>query len=278
MGREIKRVPLDFDWPLEKVWEGFLNPCTIEQCEACEGTGSSPWMRALQNEWYHGDPEGGWGWSPQAEATRKAKAIQYNLTQDDVNLLIDEHRLPEFKCWKWVGGPDGKFSHWNRRKGSDGEPYYPTAAQVNAVARQSALLHDSINQWIVCKHRAQQAGYPRLCVVCGGEGTFFPTLKAKLMYEGWEETPIPEGEGWQVWETVSEGSPVSPVFATGEELVEYLVEGGDSWCRSRPDESPPSRSAAEAFVLGAGWVPSGVGIRHPDGSGEFHSGIHSADK
>jgi hypothetical protein len=23
MGREIKRVPLDFDWPLDKVWHGF---------------------------------------------------------------------------------------------------------------------------------------------------------------------------------------------------------------------------------------------------------------
>ncbi len=26
MGREIRRVPIDFDWPLEKVWPGFVNP------------------------------------------------------------------------------------------------------------------------------------------------------------------------------------------------------------------------------------------------------------
>ena len=26
MGRELRRVPLDFNWPLNKVWEGFCNP------------------------------------------------------------------------------------------------------------------------------------------------------------------------------------------------------------------------------------------------------------
>jgi hypothetical protein len=26
MGRELKRVPLDFDCPLNKVWKGYINP------------------------------------------------------------------------------------------------------------------------------------------------------------------------------------------------------------------------------------------------------------
>ena len=34
----------------------------------------------------------------------------------------------------------------------------------------------------------------------------------------------PSGPGWQLWETTSAGSPVSPVFATPEELAE--------WCES----------------------------------------------
>lgn len=29
----------------------------------------------------------------------------------------------------------------------------------------------------------------------------------------------PRGEGWQLWETTSEGSPTSPVFKTAEELA-----------------------------------------------------------
>ena len=38
-----------------------------------------------------------------------------------------------------------------------------------------------------------------------------------------------EGEAtwWQVYETVSEGTPVTPAFATAEELIDYLVANGD---------------------------------------------------
>ena len=35
MSREFKRVPLDFEWPLNKVWYGYmLNACA--DCEACK--------------------------------------------------------------------------------------------------------------------------------------------------------------------------------------------------------------------------------------------------
>ena len=68
---------------------------------------------------------------------------------------------------------------------------------------------------------------------------------------------------WQVYETVSEGSPVSPPFATQQELVDYLVEHGDFWDqkrrqegRSRIDCAPWSKESATAFVFGSGWAPS----------------------
>lgn len=36
MSRELKRVPMDFDWPLNKVWYGYLNsPCNSE-CNDCK--------------------------------------------------------------------------------------------------------------------------------------------------------------------------------------------------------------------------------------------------
>lgn len=60
---------------------------------------------------------------------------------------------------------------------------------------------------------------------------------------------------FQAYQTVSEGTPVSPPFATGEELVEYLATYGDFWDQSRGD-GPWSRESAEAFVLRGGWVPS----------------------
>ena len=37
------------------------------------------------------------------------------------------------------------------------------------------------------------------------------------------ETPI--GEGYQLWETTSEGAPISPVFATKEELAIWCADG-----------------------------------------------------
>lgn len=75
----------------------------------------------------------------------------------------------------------------------------------------------------------------------------------------------PEEMTWfQVYETVSEGTPVTPPFATKEELIEYLVANGDFWDQSRRKEGrssvmpcePWSRKQAEAFVNGPGWAPS----------------------
>lgn len=41
MGREIKRVALDFDWPLSKVWEGYVNP-HYRKCRGCDdGSGET---------------------------------------------------------------------------------------------------------------------------------------------------------------------------------------------------------------------------------------------
>lgn len=68
---------------------------------------------------------------------------------------------------------------------------------------------------------------------------------------------------WQVYETVSEGTPVTPPFATREELVDYLVANGDFWDQSRRKDGrsliecgPWPRKQAESFVFGSGWAPS----------------------
>jgi hypothetical protein len=59
---------------------------------------------------------------------------------------------------------------------------------------------------------------------------------------------------WQVYETVSEGTPVTPPFATPEELIDYLATNGDFWDQHRGD-GPWPRANAEAFVK-SGWAPS----------------------
>ena len=47
MGREIKRVALDFDWPLDKVWGGYKNPF-YRQCIDCPECGGTARGRGVQ--------------------------------------------------------------------------------------------------------------------------------------------------------------------------------------------------------------------------------------
>ena len=71
----------------------------------------------------------------------------------------------------------------------------------------------------------------------------------------------PEEMTWyQVFENVSEGTPVTPPFATREELVEYLVEYGDFWHQMRRKENvgmpckPWARDYAYRFVFKDGFA------------------------
>jgi len=79
------------------------------------------------------------------------------------------------------------------------------------------------------------------CPACGGHGDI-ATDEERAAAE------VPEGDAWQVWETVY-GSPITPVFASAEELIEHLVAEGTGW------DPPFRREAAEAFVR-EGWAPS----------------------
>lgn len=46
----------------------------------------------------------------------------------------------------------------------------------------------------------------------------------KRLHEEWEKFEPPTGEGFQLWETTSEGSPDSPVFETIEALCNWCSE------------------------------------------------------
>jgi len=62
---------------------------------------------------------------------------------------------------------------------------------------------------------------------------------------------IPEGEWFQLFETVSEGTPLSPPFKTKDELVEWLVNNRDYW------DHQWTRPQAEGIV-GSGHALSGM--------------------
>lgn len=102
----------------------------------------------------------------------------------------------------------------------------------------------------------------------------------KLEYWEWDGAPPerayyrpewPEGSAtWlQVYQTVSEGTPVTPPFATREGLVEYLMAHGDFWDQKR-GRGGYTRAQAEAFVKDE-FAPSMIVT-----GGKIYSGIESS--
>jgi len=116
--------------------------------------------------------------------------------------------------------------------------------------------------------------YPDKCIICDGHGNI-ATAEQRAILE------VPTGEGWQVWETVSEGSPITPVFPTAEALIDHLVaevthDVGNPWHKQVQWDQPFRRAAAEAFVK-QGWAPSLFVNRSSSGTDVFY-GASDADK
>lgn len=81
----------------------------------------------------------------------------------------------------------------------------------------------------------------------------------------------PKGDGWQLWQTVSDG-PITPVFATAEELIDWMCQPVPR--EKRPHYAPEAfpdnpagqgwrREIAEPFVKEHGWAPTLLST--PDG-------------
>lgn len=99
----------------------------------------------------------------------------------------------------------------------------------------------------------------------------------KNMYRSYTDE---EATWYQIFETVSEGTPVTPPCETKEELVTYLVKHGDYWDQKRRLEgtsgmpcAPWSEKAARNFVFGHGHMPSMVVV-----NGAILSGAELAEK
>ncbi len=72
--------------------------------------------------------------------------------------------------------------------------------------------------------------WPGYCIGCYSkdddlEERFWEMVGEEMRPENIEP---PAGDGWQMWEDCSEGSPISPVFKTPEELAHWLEDTGAS--------------------------------------------------
>lgn len=302
MGREIRRVPIDFDHPLHEVWPGFLTPEKLheDKCGVCDGSGHSGYARLMNARWYGYiafDPAetGSTPLTPETPAVRAFAARNvsrdpdfyadwlgaegeyaivreaqrlcrhwngqwsHHLDQDDVDALIEGGRLYDF-THTWV-------------KGDGWQPITPrpviTAEQVNLWSL-AGFGHDSINAWVVIRAACERAGQPYECADCDGHGTRERYEGQRAEAEAWEPTGPPTGDGWQLWETVSEGSPISPVFDTAEGLAEWMAKNDCT-------VAGPVRSVAAAMkFIEAGWAPSFISTPETGlNDGVTHAGLEA---
>lgn len=273
MGRTLKRVPLDFTWPLGQVWGGYLNPFSRQsiKCPDCNGSGYSPDAARFSDEWYgHGyntgrsfrgfDPvaygatpltvdhpairqvaeahcerDGGYYGHGDAAIFREQRRLfalfreqwLHQLIQADVDALVEAGRLMELTRRPRTAEHVEKLKAQESAGGSgywlDEVVHRPTADEVNTWSIVSPMAHDSINQWACVEARCKREGVEKTCARCGGSGELWPTPEIEKLHDEWQPTEPPSGDGYQLWETTSEGSPNSPVFATLDELCAYAA-------------------------------------------------------
>jgi hypothetical protein len=244
MGRKLMRVPLDFAWPMNMIWDGYINPYYISKyyhkCDACDRTGYNSATRVLSESFYN--TYGHRKWVYLNNYRYDDNAWQHHLTSLEVEALVKEGRLQTLhKPTKFVGSQETTiFYHydtdsqkWVSHKNNDclevEAPVYPTSLDVNEWSRRGGLGHDCINCAICVKTRALHLGIYGLCDVCHGHGEIWTPPEARQWAEDWDGWDPPEGDGYQLWETTSEGSPTSPVFRTLEELCFWCEENATTF-------------------------------------------------
>lgn len=95
-----------------------------------------------------------------------------------------------------------------------------------------------------CKKMAEIKGVEIDSCGCPNYEKYFGEVLDKLM----ELCEVPEGEGLQLWETTSEGSPVSPVFATLDELCAWCEENATTFGSFTASKDEWKRMLSDNFV------------------------------
>ena len=218
MGRTMKRVPMDFDWPLGRIWKGFLNP--YEGCDC-------PWC-------YDEGRRSSYGYTKEAREYEKLWYGQYCGEYVPHPYRPGEHYCPSKKPYtleRW----EYDFIVSNDRLRKDLFEYDPKDVPPFEELTEWLLRHnlsfriDAIFVSMMCDEYCRRKGVPSSRPHCNGSGKVWQTEEVHRLHEEWERIEPPTGDGYQLWETTSEGSPSSPVFATFDELCEWCAENATTF-------------------------------------------------
>lgn len=224
MGRELKRVPMDFDWPLHKLWDGYVNPHSA-QCEKCEGTGADKSLRFLQ-KWV---------------GLLCLAADESRYSEEDIRKLRQQGRIYPHRYLQAEGmriqsksdlGP-GLIELVNALAGGKGSPFGYSCEDTYQIRKKILQAAGLAENWGVC-------------LDCGGYGMPPDVIKD---YEAWDPEDPPKGEGYQLWENTSEGSPVSPVFATLDELCAWCEENATTFGSAKATKEQWRTMLDDGFVF-----------------------------
>lgn len=239
MSREVRRVPLDFNWPLRKVWHGYINPhyreCPAAKDNLCDNGRNlgAQWLNAISRliamigehsaqEPYQDELRArGWTWPhPYLQGWQQAPHTQWPREVTERLRAIDDPDVKRREMYRYhLDNPPRLLSFG---------PEIGALIKGLAKGRELDTLGSGV-AWEISKTLLTAAGMDPetfgTCTVCNGSGM---DPAAKKAYEAWRETPVPEGDGWQMWSTTSEGQPISPVFATAEECARWCADNGVS--------------------------------------------------
>jgi len=243
MGRELRRVPLDFAWPLGKLWDGFVNPhrrpCPEAGRSCFEGyTGGERWLEALLRLLTLAAEEG-------AGVDSVADAEAWSVEFAHRGRTFPHPYLREF-----VLAPTFLPAGADRLDPGAYRAVPPTSDLARLMAALVGPCHamTGFDMFKLRERLLRAAKLPKewgRCPVCGGEDVD-PAVRAA--YDAWSPTAPPTGEGYQLWNTTTEGHPMSPVFATLDALC--------AWCEPNAMTFANHRATAAEWkqMLEAGCV------------------------
>lgn len=258
MGRTLRRVPVDFQWPLNKVWKGFINPhfkpCPGEN-ETCFGgyTAAGKWLDSVcrfiallaeQAEM-----------APRAEQM-KARGITYPHPYLENFEQAPHTELPRAIYAELSDVQDRTERHNAFLKAYKKHPskLLPLTTElqtlIEALSGEKAegMLGSNIS-YALFKRLLEFAKVDHdtwgICPICKGHAKDPSIYEA---YENWKAEDPPTGEGFQLWETTSEGSPISPVFDNLDALCAWCEDNATTMGSAKTSKENWKKMLEDDFV------------------------------
>jgi len=258
MGRKLMRVPMDFDWPLGKIWKGYENPhyqtdCPEEGKNCFNGyTAASKWLEAVCRLIHLLGDEA--AFAPHA-ADKPDRTFPHPYLKEWPQAPTIGLPGAVSRELRGIDDRDERSRAFGRAFRTYRNRLVPLTDELkDFVEKLSGKKYDGGalsggGEWQIREKLMALAGVDNetwgVCPVCKGHGIHPDSIE---LAEAWERDEPPEGEGYQLWETTSEGSPVSPVFDTLDALCEWCAKNATTFGSFKASKEEWEKMLGEDFV------------------------------